>query len=45
MFMGIRCHPGPVDVAVLRPLLHAGQATLAAAKITARIGTAVFGAG
>jgi hypothetical protein len=38
MFMGISRHPGPVDVAALRPLLHAGQATLAAAKITAKIG-------
>jgi hypothetical protein len=35
----------PVDVAALRPLLHAGQATLAAAKITPKIGTALFGAG
>jgi hypothetical protein len=34
-----------VDVAALRPLLHAGQATLAAAKITPKIGTALFGAG
>jgi hypothetical protein len=41
MFMGISRHPGPVDVAALHPLLHAGQATLAAAKI----GTALFGAG
>jgi hypothetical protein len=45
MFMGISRHPGPVDVAALRPLLHAGQATLAAAKTTARIGTALSGAG
>jgi hypothetical protein len=45
MFMGISRHPGPVDVAALRPLLHAAQATLAAAKITAGIGTALSGAG
>jgi hypothetical protein len=40
-FIGISRHPGSVDVAALHPLLHAGQATLAAAKI----GTALFGAG
>jgi hypothetical protein len=45
MFMGISRHPGPVDVAALHLLLQAGQATLAAAKITAKIGTALFGAG
>jgi hypothetical protein len=37
--------PARWTLAVLRPLLHAAQATLAAAKITARIGTALFGAG
>jgi hypothetical protein len=45
MFMGISRHPGPVDVAALHPLLHAGPATLAAARITAKIGAALFGAG
>jgi hypothetical protein len=44
-FMGISRHPGPVDLAALHPLLHAGQATLAAARITAKIGAALFGAG
>jgi hypothetical protein len=45
MFMGISRHPGPVDVAALHPLPHAVQATQAATKITAKIGTALFGAG
>jgi hypothetical protein len=43
--MGISRHPGLVDVAALHPLPHAGQATLAAARITAKIGAALFGAG
>jgi hypothetical protein len=45
MFMGISRHRGPVDVTALHPLLHAAQATLAAKITTAKIGTAVFGAG
>jgi transposase len=45
VILGISRHPSPVDVAALHPLLHAGQATLTAAKITAKIGTALFDAG
>jgi transposase len=45
IILGITAHPSPADVAALHPLLDAGRATLDAAAITAKIGTALFDAG
>jgi transposase len=45
VIVGITAHPSPVDVAALHPLLAAARATLDAAAISDKIGTALFDAG
>jgi transposase len=45
VILGITAHPSPVDVAALHPLIKTSRATLDAAGITAKIGTALFDAG
>ena len=45
VILGISAHPSPVDVAALHPLIKTSRATLDAAGITTKIGTALFDAG
>jgi transposase len=45
VILGIGRHLSPADVAAMHPLLAGGRATLDAARISDRIGTALFDAG